>query len=82
MQMDGEKDDRNSLLLGSMWLPHNTTRHRKSQSIVTVKDTFVIEWEESYLSLQSTRDSIVGEDDGTMIQEGGRARLESGLQSL
>ena len=47
------------------------------QLIVTVKNTFAIEWEESYLSLQSTNDSIVGEDGGTTTQVGGRAFASS-----
>ena len=43
--------------------------------MVMVKSTSAMEWEESYLSLQSTRESIV--DAGAMTQEGGRALVWS-----
>ena len=45
--------------------------------IVTVKNTSAVEWEELCLNLQSTKESTVREDGGTMTQEGGRALVSS-----
>ena len=70
-QMDVGRDEWNSFLVWSRRLSHNITHHPKCTLMVTVKSTSTIEWEESYLSLQSTRESTV--DAGATTQEGGRA---------